>query len=110
MSVGLLGAFKSKAGSNSINNTNSENKSINGFKYLKLEKIKENTEGHRNERHKNIKRNIEGLKEKQDFECKINADKKFKEFVGNLSVDHNDIKYLKCGFVSNFQFCCCCYF
>ena len=115
VSAGLLGSFKSKTASNSINNTNSENKSANGkinraknyevvVKNIKVEKIKENTQGQKKERHKNIKRSIEGQEEKKDFECKINADKKFKEFVGNLSNDHNDIKYLRCRFVSIFNF------
>ena len=119
-SAGLLGAFKSKAESNSINNTNSENVSVNEkingaknfevvAKYIKIEKIKENTQGQKKERYKNIKRNIEGQTKKQDTLCKNDADTQFKIFAENLLKfdsknikDYKDIKDLKCEFVSSF--------
>ena len=119
-SAGLLGAFKSKAESNSINNTNSENVSVNEkingaknfevvAKYIKIEKIKENTQGQKKERYKNIKINIEGQTKKQDTLCKNDADTQFKIFAENLLKfdsknikDYKDIKDLKCEFVSSF--------
>ena len=118
--AGLLAVFKSKAASNSINDTNLGNVSANGkinvaknfkviAKYIKVEKIKENNQGQKKERYRNIKRNIEGKIRKHDTPCKKDADKKFKILVENLLKydsknikDYKDIKDLECEFVSNF--------
>ena len=118
--AGLLGVFKSKAASNSINDTNLGNVSASGktngaknfeviAKYIKVKKIKENNQGQKKERYRNIKRNIEGQIEKNDTSCKKNADKKFKILVENLLKydstnvkDYKDIKDLEYEFVSNF--------
>ena len=116
----FLRAFKGKATSNSINNTNSENESVNVHRtihknfdivgnYIKVEKINRNIQVQKKKRHKNIKRSIEGQKEKQDYEYKKDADKKFEEFAENLLKydsknikDYKDIKDLECEFVSTF--------
>ena len=120
VTTGLLGAFKGKATSNSVNNTNSENGSVHVYRtirknfeivgsYIKVEKIKGNTQGQKKKRHKNVKRNIECQIEKQGSEHKKDADKKFEEFVEDLLKldsknikDYMDIKYLECEFVSTF--------
>lgn len=120
MTTGFLRAFKGKATSNSINNTNSENESVNVHRtihknfdivgnYIKVEKINRNIQVQKKKRHKNIKRSIEGQKEKQDYEYKKDADKKFEEFAENLLKydsknikDYKDIKDLECEFVSTF--------
>ena len=56
-----------------------------------------------------MKRSIEGQKEKQDYEYKKDADRKFEEFAENLLKydsknikDYKDIKDLECEFVSTF--------
>ena len=118
--AGLLAVFKSKAASNSVNDTNLGNVSANGkinvaknfkviAKYIKVEKIKENNQGQKKERYRNIKRNIEGKIRKHDTPCKKDADKKLKILVQNLLKydsknikDYKDIKDLECEFVSNF--------
>ena len=105
VTTGLMGAFKGKATSNSINNTNSENESVNVYRtkhknfdivgnYIKVEKIN---------------RNIQGQKKKQGYKYKKDADKKFEEFAENLLKydsknikDYKDIKDLECEFVSTF--------
>ena len=120
VTTGLMGAFKGKATSNSINNTNSENESVNVYRtkhksfdivgnYIKVEKINRNIQGQKKKRHKNIKRSLEGQKEKQGYKYKKDADKKFEEFAENLLKydsknikDYKDIKDLECEFVSTF--------
>ena len=126
VSAGLLGAFKGKAASNSIKNTNSENGTANGIiykiirnnfkvvrKHIKAGTTKLNTRGQKKSKDIKNKGNIEGLKMKQDLECKQGADKLFEIFVKNLVIDltydrlFDDIKNLRCVFVSTFHFCYC---
>ena len=126
VTAGLLGAFKGKAASNSITKTNSENGSVGGIiyktiaknyevvhKHIKVGMPKLNIQGQKKKNDNKSKASIEGLKMKQDIECKQGADKRFEIFVENLVIDlkydplFDDIKSLRCAFVSTFHFCCC---
>ena len=124
VTAGSLGAFKAKVASNSIENTNSENGSINGIidktkrknyevilKHINVGMTKLNPQDQKKKNDSKSKGDIEGLKMKQNIEWKKGADKRFQIFVKNLVIDliydplFDDIKNLRCAFVSASHFC-----